>query len=156
MLVVPDGVKPSELPVQRTDQNIGRQYYAGPIPVSPGGFAWPIHGGISQYPSWYHMALDLTDPVGTPIVAAENGTVSSVSVGSWDYGYGTNVWVQNANGIGTHYCHMSGVNVSVGQSVSVGSTVIGWVGMTGRTTGPHLHFEVSKNGTLISPLAILQ
>ncbi|PIZ99914.1 MAG: hypothetical protein COX78_01280, partial [Candidatus Levybacteria bacterium CG_4_10_14_0_2_um_filter_35_8] len=58
--------------------------------------------------------------------------------------------------IATHYNHLSGVNVSVGQSVTVGKTVIGWVGLTGRTTGAHLHFEVSKNGSLINPLAILQ
>jgi len=156
ILIVPDGVKPSEVPVQRIRQNISRQYYAGPIPVSPGGFSWPLSGGISQYASWYHMAIDITAPVGTPVVAAENGSVTSVSVGSWDGGYGTNVWINNGQGIATHYNHMSGVNVSVGQPVTVGSTVIGWVGMTGRTTGPHLHFEVSKNGALINPMAILQ
>lgn len=156
ILIVPDGVKPSEVPVQRTRPEVGRQYYAGPIPVSPGGFSWPLSGGISQYASWYHMALDITSPVGTPILAAESGTVSSVSVGSWDGGYGTNVWINNGQGIATHYNHMSGVNVSVGQSVAVGKTVIGWVGLTGRTTGAHLHFEVSKNGSLINPLAILQ
>lgn len=156
ILIVPDGIKPSEKPASRTRQEVSRQYYAGPIPVSPGGFAWPLNGGISQYASWYHMALDITSPVGSPIVAAQSGTVSSVSVGSWDGGYGTNIWINNGQGIATHYNHLSGVNVSVGQSVTVGKTVIGWVGMTGRTTGPHLHFEVSKNGVLIDPMAILQ
>ncbi|MCL4354360.1 M23 family metallopeptidase [Patescibacteria group bacterium] len=154
ILIVPDGVKPSEKP--RVKQDVGRQYYAGPVPVSPGGFAWPLGGGISQYASWYHMALDITAPVGTPVVAAENGRVTSVSVGSWDGGYGTNLWIDNGSGIATHYNHLSGVNVSVGQSVVVGKTVVGWVGMTGRTTGPHLHFEVSRNGALINPMAILQ
>ena len=158
ILIVPDGVKPSEQPSYKSKQPeyTPPQYYAGQIPVSPGGFTWPIRGGISQYASWYHMALDITDPVGTPVMAAESGTVTRVSIGTYDTGYGNNVWVSNGQGIDTHYCHMSAVNVSVGQSVTVGKTAIGAVGMTGRTTGPHLHFEVRKNGTLINPLAILQ
>lgn len=158
ILIVPDGVKPSEQPTYKSKQpqyNVP-QYYAGQVPVSPGGFAWPLSGGISQYASWYHMALDITSDVGTPIVAAQSGTVTSVSVGSWDGGYGTNLWVDNGSGIATHYNHLSSVNVSVGQSVTAGKTVVGWVGMTGRTTGPHLHFEVRRNGSLINPLAILQ
>lgn len=153
IVIVPDGVKPSEKARPRYDYQ--RQYYAGPIPEAPGGFGWPLGGGISQYASWYHMALDITSPVGTPVVSAQNGKVTSVSVGGWDYGYGTNIWIDNGTGIATHYNHLSGVNVSVGQNVSVGS-VIGWVGMTGRTTGAHLHFEVRKNGALIDPLIILR
>jgi murein DD-endopeptidase MepM/ murein hydrolase activator NlpD len=152
MLIVPDGVKPSEQPF------IKRQIFItqGPVAISSAGLTWPLRGGISQGASWYHMAVDITDPVGTPIVAAENGTVTSVSVGGWDYGYGTNIWIKNGNGVGTHYSHMSGVNVSAGQAVEAGRTVIGWVGMTGRTTGPHLHFEVSVNGALVNPLGYIQ
>jgi murein DD-endopeptidase MepM/ murein hydrolase activator NlpD len=152
ILIVPDGIKPSEQPF------IKRQVYIaqGPIAVSSAGMTWPLRGGISQFASWYHMAVDITDPVGTPIVAAQSGTVTSVSVGSWDYGYGTNVWIKNGNGIGTHYSHMSGVNVAPGQQVEAGKTVVGWVGMTGRTTGPHLHLELSVNGALVNPLNYIQ
>lgn len=153
LLIVPDGIKPESGAVP-----IYKQVYIaqGPTAISSAGLAWPIRGGISQFPSWYHMAVDITAPVGTPIVSAQSGTVSSVSVGSWDYGYGTNIWIQDGNGVGTHYNHMSGVNVSAGQTVEAGKTVIGWVGLTGRTTGAHLHLEVSKNGVLVNPLTYLQ
>lgn len=153
-LIVPDGIKPSEQPTYvRPRQPI---YVQGPASVSSAGFSWPLRGGISQYPSWYHMALDITSPVGTPIVAATNGTVSNVITGSYDGGYGNNVYVSNGAGIQTHYAHMAQVYVSPGQSVTAGKTVIGTVGLTGRTTGAHLHFEVIQNGALVNPLGFLQ
>lgn len=153
MLVVPDGeiIKPAT-------PRIARQTYIASAPVgkvSGGGFSWPLRGGISQFASWYHMALDITSSVGTPIYAAQDGTVTRVSSGTWDYGYGTNVWVDNGSGSATHYAHMSGINVSAGQSVYAGKTVIGWVGLTGRTTGAHLHFELQKNGALVNPMVYL-
>lgn len=152
ILVVPDGIKPSEQPVIKRELYIAQ----GPVPVSGGGFTWPVRGGISQFPSFYHMALDITSPVGTPIVAANDGTVTKVSIGTWDGGYGTNVYVDKGDGTESHYAHMSGVNVSVGQSVKGGSTVVGWVGLTGRTTGAHLHFEILRGGSLVNPLPYLQ
>lgn len=154
ILIVPDGIKPSEQPTYvRPRQPI---YVQGPASVSGSGFAWPLRGGISQYPSWYHMALDITSDVGTPIVAATNGTVSSVITGTYDGGYGNNAYISNGAGIQTHYAHMSQVYVSPGQSVIAGKTVVGAVGLTGRTTGPHLHFEVLSNGALVNPLSYLQ
>lgn len=152
MLIVPDGIKPSEQPT------IKRQVYIaqGPIPVSSGGYTYPVRGGISQFYSWYHPGLDITASIGTPIVAAHNGTVTSISVGTWDGGYGTNLYVSNGDGIVSHYAHMSGVNVGVGQNVVGGSTVIGWIGMTGRTTGPHVHFEIQRNGAYVNPLSYVQ
>jgi len=151
MLIVPDGVKPAE------QSTFKRQVYIaqGPISISGLGFTWPVHGFISQFASWYHMAIDICTDLGTPVVSAQNGVVTAVNVGTWDYGYGTNVYVTNGD-TQTHYAHLSGVNVSVGQTVSAGSTVLGWVGMTGRTTGPHIHFEVSKGGALVNPLPYLQ
>lgn len=148
VLIVPDGIKPSERPVMK------RQLYVaqGPVPVSSGGYTFPLRGGISQYFSWYHPGLDITAPVGSPIVAAHSGTVTTVSIGSWDGGYGTNVWISNGNGIQSHYAHMSGVNVSGGQRVIGGQTIVGWVGMTGRTTGPHVHFEMKSGGGYVNPL----
>lgn len=151
MLIVPDGIKPAEQPTFR------RQVYivSGPVSISGLGFTWPIRGIITQFSSWYHTALDIAAAYGTPIVAAQNGVVSSVSVGTWDGGYGTNVQVINGDAE-TLYSHFSAINVSVGQSVSAGSTVLGWIGMTGRTTGPHLHFEIRKGGVLVNPLPYLQ
>jgi murein DD-endopeptidase MepM/ murein hydrolase activator NlpD len=153
ILIVPDGVKPSERPTIRR-----QSYFAtGPAAaVGASGFTWPVRGGVSQFASWYHMALDITSDVGTPVVAAHSGTITKINVGSWDGGYGTNVIVDNGGGDSSLYAHMSGVNVSIGQRVTAGRTVVGWVGMTGRTTGPHLHFEIRKNGALVNPISYLQ
>ncbi|EKD86037.1 MAG: Peptidase M23 [uncultured bacterium] len=102
------------------------------------------------------MAIDITADVGTPILAANSGTVSNVITGTWDGGYGNNVYIDGGNGYQTHYAHMSSVYVSSGQSVVAGKTVVGAVGLTGRTTGAHLHFEVIQNGALVNPLSFLQ
>jgi murein DD-endopeptidase MepM/ murein hydrolase activator NlpD len=152
MLVVPDGIKPSEKPVIRRQVYIAQ----GPIPVSGGGFTYPVRGGVSQYYTWYHPGVDITADIGTPIVAAHNGTVTVVRVGTYDGGYGNNIYISNGDGIVSHYAHLSGVNVSAGQRVVGGSTVIGWIGMTGRTTGPHVHFEIQRNGSYVNPLGYVQ
>ena len=151
ILIVPDGVKPAEQPTFRRQVFIA----SGPVTISGLGFTWPVRGVVSQFAAWYHMAIDIVASVGSPIVAAQSGVVESVNVGTWDSGYGTNVYVRNGE-FKTHYAHLSGINVSVGQAVSAGSTVLGWIGMTGRTTGPHVHFEVIKNGVLVNPLPYLQ
>lgn len=150
-LIVPDGIKPSEQPFIKKQVFIAQ----GPSAPSSGGFTWPLQGPISQFAAWYHMALDIESPVGTPITSANSGTVTGVVVGSYDGGYGNNVYIDMGNGYQSHYAHLSGVNVSVGQSVVGGSTVIGWVGLTGRTTGSHLHFEILRNGVLLNPLSLL-
>lgn len=151
ILIVPDGVKPSEKPVYR------EIYIAqGPVSISAAGFTWPLRGTISQFSSWYHTALDITSSVGMPVVAGQNGTVVKVNVGSWDGGYGTNLAIDNGAGYQSLYAHLSGINVNLGDEVEAGKTVIGWVGMTGRTTGFHLHFEIRRGGVLINPLSILQ
>jgi len=151
MLIVPDGVKPSEQPFIKREVYIAQ----GPVSVSSAGFTWPVRGVVSQFASWYHMAIDILSPIGTPIVSAQDGVVSRVSVGTWDGGYGTSVYI-SGGAYGSHYAHMSGVNVSAGDKVVAGKTVIGWIGMTGRTTGSHVHFEISKNGSLVNPLPFLQ
>lgn len=152
-LIVPDGIKPEE---QATYVRPKPVFVVTSTSVSSAGLAWPIQGGISQYYSWYHPGIDITDPVGTPIVAATSGVVSGVSTGTWDGGYGNNVYIDNGNGVRTHYAHMSEVYVGVGQSVAGGKTVIGTVGMTGRTTGPHVHFEVYQGGAAVNPMGYLQ
>jgi len=150
ILIIPDGVMPEQTPWSTPVR------YAAPIPtvVASGGFTWPLRGGISQYPRWYHMALDITNDVGTPIVVARSGRVVATNPGRW--GYGNHVIVDHGGGLSTLYAHLSGFNVGVGDYVKGGSTVIGWVGMTGRTTGPHLHFEVRENGIPQNPLSYLK
>lgn len=150
-LIVPDGIKPSEQQFYKPTVYLAH----GPSAPASGGFTWPVQGIITQFASWYHMALDIAAPVGTPIVAANSGTVVKVDVGSYDGGYGNNVYIDMGNGYESHYAHMSSVNVSAGQSVVGGSTVVGWIGLTGRTTGPHLHFEILRNGVLINPTSVL-
>lgn len=151
-LIVPDGIEPS------AQQTVKPYVYvaSGPVPVATGGWTWPTHGVITQFASWYHMALDIAAPIGTPLIAASNGTVDYVSVGTYDTGYGNNVWVNRGDGTRYHYAHMESVNVSVGQHVVGGQTVIGWIGVTGNTTGPHVHFEIQVNGQLTNPLPYLQ
>lgn len=151
ILVVPDGIKPTDRPTIR------RQVYiaSGPTSFSSLGFTWPARGVVSQFATWYHMALDITGDVGTPVVAAHNGVVGHISSGVWDGGYGTNLSIKNGE-VETLYAHLSGINVGVGQEVKAGSTVLGWIGMTGRTTGAHVHFEIRKNGALVNPLPYLQ
>jgi LysM repeat protein len=85
ILVVPDGVKPEEQQTFKKPVFIAQ----GPVEVNGGGFSWPVHGVISQFASWYHMALDIAAPIGTPLVAAHNGVVTKASAGTWDGGYGT-------------------------------------------------------------------
>lgn len=152
ILIVPDGIKPALQPFIKRSVYIAQ----GPVSISSSGFTWPVRGIVSQFAAWYHMAIDITSPVGTPIVAAQDGVVSNISSGTWDGGYGTSIWIDNGAGIESHYAHLGGVNVGVGDTVVVGKTVIGWIGMTGRTTGPHVHFEIRRNGVLVNPLSYLQ
>lgn len=152
LLIVPDGVRPSQRPPARKAVYLAQ----GPVKVSGGGFTWPVSGIVSQFAAWYHMAIDITSSVGTPVVAAQSGTVVKAVSGVWDGGYGTSVVVDNGGGFQTLYAHLSGLNVSAGDEVAAGGTVLGWIGMTGRTTGPHVHFEIRKNGTLVNPLPYLQ
>lgn len=152
ILVVPDGIKPEDRPY------IKRQVYIaqGPVSISSAGFTWPLQGIVSQFAAWYHMAVDITSPLGTPVVAAQNGRVVKAAAGVWDGGYGTNIEIDSGGGFSSLYAHLSALNVSIGDEVVAGKTVIGWVGMTGRTTGPHIHFEIRRNGVLVNPLSYLQ
>ncbi|HVZ11879.1 MAG TPA: peptidoglycan DD-metalloendopeptidase family protein [Patescibacteria group bacterium] len=151
ILIVPDGVPPAAAPVY-----VKQTYIAtGPVTITGGGFTWPIHGTINQTFSWYHKAVDLGAPIGTPVAAATNGVVSQVFTSGWNDGYGIHVLIAGSNGYTTLYAHMMAVNVSVGQTVEAGKSIVGWVGLTGRTTGPHLHFEVRSGGNFYDPLSVL-
>jgi len=95
-----------------------------------------------------HWGIDLACPTGSTIRAADGGTVIFAG---WNGAQGYTVRINHKNGFETHYCHMSKMLAHVGQKVYEGET-IGRVGSTGYTTGPHLHFEVEKNGVLVNPL----
>lgn len=152
IVVVPDGVKPEEQPTYVRPR---RQLAAGPSEILASGFAWPASGYISQGYTWYHPGIDIAADYGTPIVAATNGTVSEVYSGGWNGGYGIYVTIAGANASTTLYSHLSATNVNPGDTVTGGKTTIGWIGMTGRTTGPHVHFEVRTSGGSTNPLSVL-
>jgi murein DD-endopeptidase MepM/ murein hydrolase activator NlpD len=107
----------------------------------------PFTGGGAM-----HNGLDFKGPMGTPILAAAEGKVTSA--GSQG-GYGNTIEITHANGLVTRYAHLSGFNVSLGQKVARG-VQIGRMGSTGRSTGSHLHFEVRLNGQAINPRKFLE
>ncbi len=98
-----------------------------------------------------HEGIDLGAGFGTPIRAAAAGTIINAG---WLGGYGNLVVIDHGGGISTAYGHQSSIAVGNGQSVSQGQ-VIGYVGSTGHSTGPHLHFEVRVNGAAADPLGYL-
>ena len=94
-----------------------------------------------------HRAIDWATPTGTAIWASSGGTVS---VAGWQSGYGYVVYINHPDGNQTRYGHLSKLLVSVGQKVKQGQK-IALSGNTGRSTGPHLHFELRVNGTPVNP-----
>jgi murein DD-endopeptidase MepM/ murein hydrolase activator NlpD len=96
-----------------------------------------------------HKGLDFTAPQGTPIYATGNGRIKVV--GKMDAGFGNYVKINHGYGYETLYAHMVRVKVTVGQRVKRGE-VIGWVGSTGKSTGPHCHYEVHINGREVNPV----
>ncbi len=107
----------------------------------------PFTGGAA-----FHAGLDFKGPIGAPIFAAANGRVGFVGV---QQGYGNVVEIDHGNGLVTRYAHMSGFRARVGQPVQAGQ-VIGLIGSTGRSTGPHLHFEVRINDRAVNPRPFLE
>lgn len=97
----------------------------------------------------FHRGIDIAAPSGTPILAAAEGRVIA---GGWNGGHGQQVRIVHAGGLETSYSHMSAVAAHAGTTVSKGQ-VIGYVGSSGLSTGPHLHFEVRRGGQPINPLA---
>jgi murein DD-endopeptidase MepM/ murein hydrolase activator NlpD len=107
----------------------------------------PINGGAAM-----HAGLDFRGPIGSPIHAAAQGRVTFVGT---KQGYGKVVEVSHGNGMMTRYAHMSAWKAKVGQTVDAGD-VIGLIGNTGRSTGPHLHFEVHVHGRAVNPRPFLE
>jgi murein DD-endopeptidase MepM/ murein hydrolase activator NlpD len=97
----------------------------------------------------FHAGLDFAAPQGTPIYATADGRITTA--GNSGNGYGNHVEINHGYGYETLYGHMVRVKARIGQLVKRGE-VIGWVGSTGKSTGPHLHYEVHKNGRPIDPI----
>lgn len=120
-------------------------------------FVWPVKGTITSafggriHPvsgeESYHEGIDIAGSSGKSVYAAGSGKVSFVG---WYGDYGRLVRIDHGGGIETRYAHLSGYDVAVGDQVYAGD-VIGYVGQSGNVTGPHLHFEVRKNGDPVNP-----
>lgn len=126
------GAMPSQLPLRGAS-----------LTSSFGMRRHPLLGGFRA-----HGGVDLAAPTGTPIVAPSDGVVGTAD---WRGGYGLAVTLEHGGGVQTRYGHMSRLNVAPGQRVRKGE-VIGFVGSTGRSTGPHLHYELRVNGQAVNPL----
>jgi len=141
---------------------------AAPVTTAPpavstgnGTLRWPIRGSIDSPFGWrvhpitwdrrYHTGIDIAGPYGLPIKAAKAGIVILAGVKG---GYGNSVMIDHQNGWVTLYAHQQSLNVQVGQYVTT-KTTIGWVGSSGNSTGPHLHFELRINGVPTDPMRYL-
>jgi murein DD-endopeptidase MepM/ murein hydrolase activator NlpD len=123
---------------------------------------WPVVGalrsgvGVRSNPFGgssleFHKGQDISAPTGTPVNATADGVVV---IAGWVRGYGNGIYIDHGNGISTRYGHLSRIDVAVGQVIKRGEH-LGLVGSTGRSTGPHLHYEVRINGQPVSPLPYL-
>lgn len=122
---------------------------------------WPVQGEITSRFGWrnspwgdgseFHPGIDIANSMETPIVATADGEVVQTGASG---GYGNIVKIDHGDGIETIYGHNSRIAVSVGQSVQKGQ-VIAYLGNTGRSTGPHAHYEVRVNGNAVDPVSFL-
>jgi len=121
----------------------------GQLPARTGQLSLPVRGVFTQYFWWGHSGVDIAAPYGTGIAASDDGVV--VATG-WVAVGGLRVCVQHAGGLQTCYYHTSSIYVTPGETVGRGQ-IIAAIGMTGVTTGPHVHWEVKLNGVAVNPLA---
>jgi murein DD-endopeptidase MepM/ murein hydrolase activator NlpD len=123
--------------------------------VSSSGLVWPASGPVTSPFGWrwgrLHEGIDIGASYGSPIHAAAAGTVIYCG---WESGYGNFVVIDHGGNLATAYGHQSSIAVTCGQHVEQGQT-IGYVGSTGHSTGPHLHFEVRVNGSAVDPMGYL-
>ena len=147
---------PEDMSVDYFDENgksIRQFLLRNPVPngVFKSGFGMRRHPILGY--SRMHTGTDWAAPRGTPIIAAGNGTVEKAG---WDSGgYGNQTLIRHANGYVSSYNHQSAIakGVTPGAKVKQGQ-VIGWIGTTGLSTGPHLHYELIVNGTKVDPLRV--
>lgn len=159
IVFVPNGIMKTVVAKSSTSSVSGTK--TSNTKVQSGYYARPVSGIVtSPYGSrrgGFHYGIDIGNKRGTAIKAAASGVVTKVVTGckegqtSCGGRYGNYITIEHPNGTATTYAHLSGVSVSVGQNVSQGKT-IGTLGNTGRSTGPHLHFEITNaNGSKMRP-----
>ncbi len=145
-VIIPDG----ELQIKEPANSwrAGRKYARSAIrvkgsnaPEYRGYYIRPIAGGVKTQGLHGYNAVDIGVASGTPIRAAASGRVLRAKYSGWNSGYGRYLLIQHANGTQTLYAHANSVTVSVGQQVAQGE-IVAYVGSTGRSTGPHVHFEI--------------
>jgi murein DD-endopeptidase MepM/ murein hydrolase activator NlpD len=130
----------------------------GELFKDPLGVSWRLSSPYGYRPDpftgvrSFHTGIDMVAPLGTSIKASMAGKVAAAG---YNQVYGNYVIVSHSGGYQTLYAHMTTILVKLGQNVNQGS-VLGKLGSTGYSTGPHLHFSVYKNGQLINPLSVLK
>ena len=158
-LIIPGGKKLSSSNIARATRNTGvsgvgviaKLIKSPKATPAANKMNWPTGGyRITQYFSWRHPGVDIANKVGTPIYAADSGVVV-IAQGGWNGGYGNTIVIDHGGGKKTRYGHASKLFVKVGQTVEKGENIAA-MGSTGRSTGPHLHFEVMINGSKYNPL----
>jgi murein DD-endopeptidase MepM/ murein hydrolase activator NlpD len=153
-VMVPGGVKPMPTPKPVPVQQYASSSASAPAnaPVGNSHFAWPSSGYITTRFRAYHPAIDIASYMGAPVKASDSGYVASVIYSRVGYGY--HVIIDHGNGYQTLYAHLSKIIVKAGDAVGKGQ-LIGLVGTTGNSTGPHLHFEVRQSGVQRNPFNYL-
>lgn len=140
-----DRAGPTTNPTERSIVSVpSRMPLAGAVLTSNYGMrTHPVLGGTRK-----HSGIDLAAPTGTPVYATADGVVSKAE---WYSSYGLYISVEHGASLQTRYAHLSRLAVAAGDTVSKGD-LIGYVGSTGRSTGPHLHYEVRVDGVAVNPI----
>lgn len=160
--VAPDAEQLARIRAEQSRIRAALTTYSGETALATLRFSKPVDGresspyGLRRFfnkePRRPHSGLDLAAPTGTPIAAPAAGRV----VDSGDFYFnGNTVFLDHGGGLITMYCHMDEISVQPGQQIEAGD-VLGTVGATGRVTGPHLHWGVTLNGTMVDPKLFLQ
>ena len=152
-LVIPDGRKTKTYVARKKPSRALGNISAPPPSVSApagSGYIWPTSvRRITQYFGWRHDGLDIAGPIGTPLYAVRDGRVIKSQCG-WNGGYGCHVRVDHGGGVVSLYAHAHRLLVKPGDRVTQGQ-VIALMGSTGRSTGPHIHFEIRVNNRHQNP-----
>ncbi|MBI4281632.1 M23 family metallopeptidase [Candidatus Uhrbacteria bacterium] len=156
-LIIPEGEQPAAIAPTRPAPRVVRvpSMPSSPQNITPSGIQLLVpvaYRRISQWFTYRHSGIDMAGTYGTPVYAAEDGTV--VQAG-WGTGYGLYVLIDHGNGLMTRYAHSSKLLVTRGEQVQRGQR-IALLGSTGRSTGPHVHFETIVNGRFVNPLRYIK